>query len=158
VSGLVDVTLVSAIVAAISVIVGVIIAILELRHLAKTRRTDLIMRLYERFGSKEIIENVIKIGSIKLESFDDYTKKYSIADAVQVIQIFEAVGVLLEQGLVDIEVVYSLFGMSVTRAWESNLKILINGLRKISDQPLFFSHVDYLFKQLSIFMEEKTRA
>jgi hypothetical protein len=158
VSGLVDITLVSAIVAAVSVVVGVIIAILELRHLAKTRRTDLIMKLYERFGAREIVEAILKIGSLKLENFDDYAKRYGLVDAVQVIEIFEAVGTLLEQGLVDIELVDSLFGFSVSTAWESNLLMLINGMRKGSNQPLFFSHVDYLFKRLSIYKEEKARA
>ena len=50
-----DVASVSAVVAAGGVIVGVIFAVLELRNLVKTRQTDLALRLYSQFGSKEFL-------------------------------------------------------------------------------------------------------
>jgi len=150
-----DVQAVSTIVAVLSVLVGVVFAVLELRHLARTRRTDVILRIYDRFGSREIVDAIMKIGSAKIESFEDYMKKYGIADTVQVIEIFDEVGILLEQGLVDIDLVDNLFGPSLNTAWESNIQTLINGLRKNSKQPSFFSHVDYLYKRLNTYKGEK---
>ena len=150
-----DVQAVSTIVAVLSVLVGVVFAVLELRHLARTRRTDVILRIYDRFGSREIVDAIMKIGSAKIESFEDYMKKYGIADTVQVIEIFDEVGILLEQGLVDIDLVDNLFGPSLNTAWESNIQTLINGIRKNSKQPSFFSHVDYLYKRLNTYKGEK---
>jgi hypothetical protein len=155
---MVDVSTVSTIVATVSVVVGVVFTLLEVRHLARTRRTDVIMKIYESFRSREIVEAIFKIGGAKFDNFDDYVKKYGLVDAVQVIEIFESVGVLLEQGLVDINLVDCLFGISVNSAWESTIQTLINGIRKGSNQPLFFSHVDYLFKRLSTYKKETAKA
>jgi hypothetical protein len=153
----VDVLTVSTIVTALSVVIGVVFAVLELRHLARTRRTDVILKIYERFGGREIVDAIMKIGGAKFESFDDYVKKYGLADTVQVLEIFDEVGVLLEQGLVDINLVDNLFGPSVNTAWESNLQTLIRGIRKASNQPSFFSHVDYLYRRLSTYKRENAK-
>ena len=152
-----DIATISTIVAAVSIVVGVVFTILEIRHMAKTRRTEVILKIYERFGSREIVDAVMKIGS-KFESLEDYVKKNGLTDTVQVLEIFDEVGVLLEQGLVDINLVHSLFGPSVTKEWESNILRLVNGLRKRSGQPSFFSHAEYLFKRLSAYKEEKAKA
>jgi len=157
-SHMVDVLTVSTIVTTVSVVVGVVFAVLELRHLARTRRTDVILKIYERFGDREIVDAVMKIGGAKFEGFDDYVKKYGLADTVQVLEIFDEVGILLEQGLVDINLVDNLFGPSVNTTWESNLQTLINGIRKGSNQPSFFSHVDYLYERLSTYKKRKVRS
>lgn len=154
---MVDVLTVSTIVTTVSVVVGVVFAVLELRHLARTRRTDVILKIYERFGNREIVDAVMKIGGAKFESFDDYVKKYGLADTAQVLEIFDEVGILLEQGLVDINLVDNLFGPSVNTTWESNLQTLIKGIRKGSNQPSFFSHVDYLYKRLSAYKKGKAK-
>jgi hypothetical protein len=152
-----DIATISTIVAAVSVVVGVVFTILEIRHMAKTRRTEFILKIYERFGSKEIVDAVMKIGS-KFDSLDDYIKRNGLTDTVQVLEIFDEVGVLLEQGLVDINLVDSLFSPSVTEEWESNILRLINGLRKRSNQPSFFGHAEYLFKRLRAYKKGKLKA
>jgi hypothetical protein len=77
-----------------------------------------------------------------------------MVDAIQVIEIFEQVGILLQEGLVDIKLVDSLFGVSVNSAFESTLLMLVKGMRKASGQPRFFPHVDYLFGELDAFKKE----
>lgn len=59
---------VSGILAAIGVLVGVIFAVLELRNLVKTRQTDLVVRLYSTFGSKELQEAWEKIKTRECET------------------------------------------------------------------------------------------
>jgi hypothetical protein len=49
-----DIPSISAIVAAAGVLVGVVIAVIELRNLVKQRQSDLVMRLYSDWGSEEI--------------------------------------------------------------------------------------------------------
>jgi len=141
-----DITTISAVIASVSVVVGVIFTILEIRHMTRTRRTEVILKIYERFGSKEIVEAVMKIGEFK--NYDDYVKKFGVTDTVQVLEIFDEVGILLEEGLVDLDLVEDLFSPSVTPEWESNILALITGLRQVSKQPSFFSHVEYLFSRL----------
>jgi hypothetical protein len=52
---MVDFSTVSTLIVTASVVVGVVFTLLELRHLARTRRTDVIMRIYDRFSSKEMV-------------------------------------------------------------------------------------------------------
>jgi len=154
---MIDISTASTIVVTVSVVIGVVFTLLEIRHLNKTRRTEVILRIYERFGSKEIVDAIMKIGGARFENFDDYVKKYGLTDTVQVLEIFDEVGILLEQGLVDINLVDYLFGPSMNTAWESNVQTLIKGIRKGSNQPTFFKHVDYLYNRLSA-KKEKTKA
>jgi hypothetical protein len=85
-------------------------------------------------------------------------KKYGLTDVVQIITLFEGIGVLLEQGLVDINLVDYLFGPSLNTVWESNIQTVINGMRKGLNQPSFFSHFDYLYKRLNTYRKENTKA
>ncbi|NIO38532.1 hypothetical protein GTO27_12670, partial [Candidatus Bathyarchaeota archaeon] len=48
-----DIPSISALVAVAGVIVGVILTVVELRNLVKQRQTDLVVRLYSTYGSKE---------------------------------------------------------------------------------------------------------
>lgn len=74
-----------------------------------------------------------------------------------VLEIFDEVGILLEQGLVDIDLVENLFGPSVDTMWESNIQTLVNGIRKSSNRRSFFSHIDYLYKRLSAHRKENAK-
>jgi hypothetical protein len=145
-----DISTLSTIVATVSVVVGVLFTMMEVRHLARSRRTEVILKIYERFGSKEIVEGIMKIGS-EYKSFEDYVKKHGLSDTVQVLEVFDEVGVLLKRGLVDIDLVNDLFSYSVTPEWESRVLELVEGIRKNSNQPSFFYHVEYLFKQLDAY-------
>lgn len=51
---MIDIPTATSIVTMASIIVGVVFTILEIRHLNRVRRTDIIMKIYEKFGTKEI--------------------------------------------------------------------------------------------------------
>ncbi|WXG44623.1 MAG: hypothetical protein WED04_11415 [Promethearchaeati archaeon SRVP18_Atabeyarchaeia-1] len=77
-----DISTISTAVAAVSVVIGVVFTVLEIHHLSRTRRTEIIMKVYERFGSREMVEAMSKVGRAKFENFDDYVKKYGLTDVV----------------------------------------------------------------------------
>jgi hypothetical protein len=143
-----DVSLIATIVTTVSIVIGVIFALMELRHLTGTRKTEIIMKIYDRFGSREMVEAINKVGSSKFESFDDYRKKYGLTEAVEVAVLFEGIGVLLEQNLIDIKMVDRLFGPTLNSLWE-RMQPLIYAMRKGLNEPFFFSHFEYLIKRLS---------
>ena len=151
---MVDITEVSTIVATVSVIIGVIFTVMEIRHMAATRRTDVIMRIYERFGSREIVEAMNKVGSAKFESLEDYRKKYGFTDITQIAVLFEGIGVLLEQNLIDINMVDRLFGPTVNLLWE-RMEPVIQAMRKGLNEPFFFSHFEYLINRISAHRKKK---
>jgi hypothetical protein len=145
-----DISLIATIVTTVSIVIGVIFALLELRHLTRTRRTEIIMKIYEQFGSSEIVEAVFKIGAAEFENFEDYAKKYGLIEVTKVAVLFEGVGVLLEQNLIDIKLVDRLFGPTLNSLWE-RMKPVIYAMRKASNEPFFFSHYEYLIKRLSAY-------
>ena len=143
---LVDVTAVSAVVAAVSVVVGVVFTLMELRHLSKTRRTDVIMRIYDRFGTKEMVEAINSVGQMNPDKLE-FPPTGGLTGVTQVAVVFEGLGVLLEQDLIDIELVNSLFGPTLATLWEP-IHPMILRMREALGEPFFFSHFDYLYHRL----------
>jgi hypothetical protein len=144
---------VSTIVATSSVVVGVAFTIFEIRHMAKTRRTDVIMRIYERFSNKEWVENTMKVTAAKFENFDDYRRRYGFTEVIQVATLFDGVGVLLQQNLIDANLVHSLFGTSVKLMWEKTRPV-IYGIRETGGVTSMFSNFQYLYERLGAYDEE----
>jgi len=71
---------ISAVVAAAGVLIGVIYYILDMRNQRQVRQTDLIMRLYSRFGSvgfQKTWEKVVL--SEEALSLNQYREKYGLA-------------------------------------------------------------------------------
>ena len=129
-----DITSISAIVAATGVLVGVIFAVLELRNLVRTRQTDLALRLYSQFGSKEFLEARRTVMDLEFEDYSDYVKKYGRFgrfEAVgQVCMFFQGMGVLLHRKLLNISLIDELFSpISIEILWEK-MKPVVEDWRK----------------------------
>jgi hypothetical protein len=106
------------------------------------------MKIYERFGSKEIVEAMNKVGASKFESFELYSNKYSLTDITQIAVLFDGIGVLLEQNLIDINMVDQLFGTTVYLLWDK-IEPVINAMRKGLNEPAFFAHFENLINKLN---------
>jgi len=150
-----DIPSISAIVAAAGVIVGVVFAVLELRNLVRARQTDLVMRLYSTYSSKEFWEAYTKFMMMEFEDFDDYKKKYAptgfpekpeaIAFAT-VSVFFNGVGILLYMKLIDFNLVARLFPTAPIYTWEK-MKPLIDGFRK-EFHPQLYAEYEYLYNEM----------
>ena len=79
-----DIPSISALVAAVGVVVGVVLAILELRNITKTRQMELIMAIYSLFGTGEYIGAWEKIRTREIRDYDGYVKRHGLADFMQV--------------------------------------------------------------------------
>ena len=134
--------------ATISVLVGVIFTILELRHLSIARKTEIIMKIYDRFSSRDIIESMSNIGNAKFANFKEFQENYRITEAVEIAALFEGIGVLLEQKLIDIKMIDHLFGPTLNMLWR-NMEPLIHEMRTGMNEPFFFSHYEYLITRLN---------
>ena len=145
---MVDLTSISAILAAIGVFVGVIFAILQLRDLVKTRQTDLLMRLYSTFGTKEFQEAWFKVREMgEFEDYSDYKRKYGFLETNEVGVFFNGVGVLLHRRLIDINLVDDLFHSVVLRTWEK-AKPSIEAARRHFKYPQIFQWFEYLYNEM----------
>ena len=143
---MVDLTSISAILAAIGVFVGVIFAILQLRDLVKTRQTDLVIRLYSTFGSNNFQKEMTRILNGDYKNYSDFMKKEGLL-VHETGLFFEGVGLLLHRKLIDISLVCDLFGVSVKMFWERS-KPLIKDARKLFNAPRFGEWTENLYNEM----------
>jgi hypothetical protein len=148
-----EISTITSIVTTLSIIIGVIFALLELRHLRATRQTEIIMKIYERFGTREVVEAINRVGNAKFENIVDYNKKYGFTDITLIAELFEGVGVLLEQNLIDIKMVDRLFGPTLNLLWVRMMPVLY-AMREGLKEPFFFSHYEYLVKRLDSYRKK----
>lgn len=148
-----DLTAISTIVATSGIIIGVIFTILELRHFRKTRETEIIMRIYDKFSSQEMVEAINKVGSARFENITDYHNKYGFNDIAVVAVLFEGLGVLLEKNLISIDLVNSLFGPSINTLWNP-MKPVIYAMREGLKEPFFFSHFERMVNKLNAYQQQ----
>jgi hypothetical protein len=149
-----DIPSISGIVAAVGVIVGVVFASLQLQDLAKSRRTDLIMRLYSAFGGKEFQDAWVETMRLEFKDYDDYLKKYGgtaekpvYTSVNMVASFFEGIGILLHTKLVDIALVDDLFSSDIVITWRK-MKPLVEGWRKHFTRPQISEYFEYLYDEM----------
>ncbi len=148
-----DVASISAAVAAISVVVGVIFAIFQMRDAARTRHTGLIIQLNPalKVTMSEVIEYISKIWNLEFKDYKEYLENYGdpLSDkALHTITGYnDGLGFLLYKRLIDIETIEYILSGSTTAAWEK-LKPIIEGMRKQYNMPKLFEWFEYLYNEL----------
>ncbi len=144
---MVDIQTISIAIASASVVVGVIYYVLQLRHQAKMRKTDLVMRLYSAFGSPEFLEAWEIIRKRECTDLETYEKKYGLSAYIQVSTLFEGIGILLDRRLIDNDLADDLFSVPVRLAWE-RMKTLIQEDRQQTNEPRTWEWFEYLYNEM----------
>jgi hypothetical protein len=157
----VEITEISAVVAAAGVLVGVVYYILDMRNQSRMRQTDLVMRLYDRFSSNEFQVAWQKVRTSDVEKYSahaisdhpkgahalsDYPKELYFA-VNKVCLFFEGVGILLRRRVTDTRMIEDLFGGTVIRAWES-VKSAVEGARHQLNDPEIYYYFEYLYNEV----------
>jgi len=149
---MVDVQTVSIAVASASVVVGVIYYAFQIRHQTKIRQTDLTMRLYTSWVSKEMTEPWLKVWNLEFADYDDFKRKYGTylsensenAAVLSVLNSFNTMGFLLQKKLVDYEIVRQL---PISMTW-NKVKPIVEGVRKQSNDASWYKEFEYLYNEV----------
>ena len=144
---MVDITEISAVVAAAGVLVGVVYYILDIRHQNKVRQTDLIMRLYSVRDSKDFQESWKKVMSMDSKDYRNYEKWYEWSDFIIVAAFFEGIGILLHKKLIDVEMADDLFSYSIKTIWEK-IREVVEAVRKHHNAPQIWEWFEYLYNEM----------
>jgi hypothetical protein len=157
---MVDITEVSAIVAAAGVLIGVIYYILDMRHQRQVRQTDLVMRLYSTLSSKEFQEAWYKVWNLDFRDYNDFVRKYGSITAETptnisfsvVFNFFDEIGVLLHKRLTDLDQIYDLFSEWVTITWEK-MRPAVEGFKQQHEKEMprlkkSFQWFEYLYNEM----------
>jgi len=158
---MVDITEISAIVAAAGVLVGVVYYILEIRHQRsireteiETRQANLFMQIYEHYYDEDFLKRLNEVVfEWSWKDFDDFWQKYgpstnpeAFAKFDTVGSYFKGIGVLLEKNLIDLDLVDELMGTAIRKFWEKS-KSYAKEVR-IREWPRSLEGVEYLYNEL----------
>jgi hypothetical protein len=151
----VDITEISAVLAAAGVLVGVVYYILDIRHQARTRRTDLLVKItpWIDISSSELQQALIRTLKTEFKDYDDFVKKYGDLHSekpeqtaiLTVINYLEGIGILVRRKLIDIDLVYDFWGPDITTIWEK-LKPIVEGEKRKWNYPLL--NCEYLYHEM----------
>ena len=149
-----DIPSISAIVAAAGVLVGVVIAVVELRNLVKQRQTDLVTRLSRDIAiDRQSLDAFVDVMDAEFDDYNDFVKRYGKFVSKNPVPMsfmmmgnsFEQIGVLLRNKLIDASLVDQLFPISTM--WDK-MKPLVEGMRKEYHDPTFFEWFEYLYNEM----------
>ncbi|MCJ7431657.1 DUF4760 domain-containing protein [Candidatus Bathyarchaeota archaeon] len=144
-----EIQTVSIAVASAGVFIAAIYYILQIRHQAKQRQTDMVMRLYATFGSTDFQKAYQKVANIEFENFADFRKKY-VADIevraaiYSVVIFFEGIGVLIKRKLINMDLVDDLFTNPISQTWEKVAPI-VKGMRELQKSPSVGEWFEYVY-------------
>jgi len=152
---MIDITEISAVVAAIGVLVGVVYYILEIRHQDKMKHLDLFMSIYSTWGSEDMLKAHRRFLNLKVEDYEDWVKKYGPpteptqlnADIDRIGWFFNLMGFLVKEKIVNIKLVDELLGYWVIKNWET-VKPLVYGWRKQYDIPESYHWFEYVYNEM----------
>ena len=134
----VDITEISAVVAAAGVLVGVVYYVLDMRNQSRQRQTDLIMRLYRDWDSEDLQKAAAIVVGLEFKDYEDYVKKYTPVSLIgssawaaiwKVGWFYNGIGVLLQSKLADVEQIDKLFGYIILTMWEK-IEPIVEGMKK----------------------------
>lgn len=152
---MVDISSISAIIAAAGVIVGFVFTYLQLRNLVKTRRTELRWRILQSTNSKEFLEAGMKIMDMEFKDQKDFEEKYGDlrVEMTLVLNLFDGIGELLRKGLTDYETVSS---MPVVVMWEKLIPF-VEGARRAYDDPSWWVNFEYFYNEAKKRQQKRVR-
>ncbi|UCE09081.1 MAG: hypothetical protein JSW61_08815 [Candidatus Thorarchaeota archaeon] len=120
-----DLQTISVIVAAMSVVVGVIMSVLSIRNLAKSRRASIFLDFHKQ-ADQEFLESLFEVvGEWSWGNYEQFMAKYGPtasrkdwAKFVHVSSFFDSMGKLLEVKITDAELIPEAMAVIAMAWWE----------------------------------------
>ncbi|UCG44876.1 MAG: hypothetical protein JSV58_05655 [Candidatus Bathyarchaeota archaeon] len=141
-----DIPSITGIVAAAGVIIGAILAILELRTIARTRQMELVMGLYSTFITKEFQDAYDILWTTDFKDYNEVLRKGQLIRLRTVGGFFEGIGVLLYRKLVEVRLIDDLFRESIKLMWEKARAPLCDARQQLN-LPGYARYFEYLYNE-----------
>ena len=152
---MVDVTEISAVVAAAGVLVGVAYYLLDMKNQTRLWQTDLVMRLYSVFATEEFQKEMLTLMTdTEIKDYNTFKKKYGV-NAPPTGLFFHEVGILLSRKLADIGLISRLFGPTVIKYWENTLPMIEDARRQLNSAWL--GGFESLYNELKKSADERAK-
>ncbi|MCW4040323.1 MAG: hypothetical protein NWE83_06195 [Candidatus Bathyarchaeota archaeon] len=152
-----DVQTAAVVITGVSIIIGIILSLHSQKHALETRQAQLFMDVYNRWNTREI---QIAYGNERflilpqIQSFEDYQRLVLDERAKGnldpwfygqiLITYFEGLGMLVKQGLINIDTVEDLFAGRIIWFWDSFGWICEMRRKQLGD-PKLYDSIEYLY-------------
>jgi hypothetical protein len=121
----------------------------------ETRKTQMFMQLYQSKYDREGLENVFTILNMEWDDMNDYMEKYGIAEHPDIGAMVESqsgymegLGILVKEGMVDIEMVYKVAGSRILLLW-FKMETMLKGFRDpYWNVPDYAENFEYLANEM----------
>jgi len=132
----VDIIEVSAIVAAAGVVVAAVSIVVQNRKAEKTRKTELIMQLFDPFRDYEFLRHYFELLNREWKDYGDYMKKYGnyeeYSKEVHVTSFFSSLGLFVRMGLIDLDTVVKWHPEAILWLWEKFEPIIQEAYKRMT--------------------------
>ena len=154
---MVDIYEISAVVAALGVVIGVVYYVLDMRNQTRMRKTDMLMKLYQSSTNNEFMDAFWKVMSLQVKDYQDYVKQYGELSETDnpmnrafftTAAFYEMVGILLLRKLIDLVTVYDVWGSTNPVMLFEKIKPIVLNFRRESNEPAMFMGFEYLCVEL----------
>jgi hypothetical protein len=135
--------------------VGVAIAVLEIRNMSQTRRTEVTLQFFDKFTRPEFSEQYRHVVfEQQFESYEEWFEKYgptinpeAYNNMLAVVGVNNSTGRLLRKGIADPDFVFDFMPpYADVRLWEK-LKPFVEGRRRLWKSPRYLESFEYLYDE-----------
>jgi hypothetical protein len=168
---MVDVTyqMVLSTVQTVSLVVGIIYYLMNMRNNQRnqrlqleTRKAQLYMQLFLRISSDEFVKKSLELLKMKVDDVDDFMEKYISgpesslhAKLFSMFWHIDGLGYMMSQKLIDPEMVYN-FGGGFAQVWHwKKWEPLVLRMRKLRGEPEFLKWFEYTANEMMRIRREK---
>ncbi len=151
-----DIAVASIVIACVSIVVAAILAVLQLKHQNETRQAQLFMDIYDQFYNPEWhrrwMEVVYVYQNEDLMDSDGVPRFLkgdidNFVDASSLASFFEGIGLLVNKGLIDINLVAELMSSPLIWVWEK-VEELVRKTREVTGRPQIYEWFEYLYNEI----------
>jgi hypothetical protein len=150
----VDITEISAIVAAAGVLVGVVYYIMDLRHNARAREMEMSRMVTSDFNSEQGTKRYATMMNLEWKDYDDFVEKYSSRSNPEIsskwtsqFMVWDMLGFLIKRKVVKAEELYEFGGWAAILPWEK-YKDIIQRYRDVLTGQDFLSNAEFFAQEM----------
>jgi hypothetical protein len=154
------ITTIANIAIALSVIVAFIFGIAQVNAAVRDRRDRLTLEVLRQFQSREFAELLYFITNHKMPETGAGLRSQPSADQIMMIQFgqqMESLGMIVAEGMIDLDLVDKTLGSFVTTTWEKYKPMFTSIREGKSPDPFLGEYFQWLAEAIAKNMEEKPR-
>ncbi len=149
---MVDYASISIVLTGLGLMIAITYYAFTIRNQNRTRQAQLFMQTHAQWRDRHFIESFHDMLSWEWDNLQDYadrllTDTEKVYTSTEVIWYFEGVGELLKKGLIDIDIVFTMYADRFIN-WAEKYIPILKALREYYVTPWRYRNIEYLYEQM----------